>query len=52
MSNFTTQIEHFEAYLRTERGLAENTTLGYVTDLKQFVLFAMQRGARKRRRFD
>ena len=47
MSNFTTQIEHFEAYLRTERGLAENTVLGYVTDLKQFVLFAMQSGARK-----
>ncbi len=47
MSNFTTQIEHFEAYLRTERGLAENTILGYVTDVKQFVLFAMQSGARK-----
>ena len=47
MSNFATQLEQFEAYLKTERGLAENTTLGYVTDVKQFALFAMQRGARK-----
>ena len=47
MSNFTTQLEQFEAYLITERGLAENTTSGYVMDVKQFVLFAMQRGARK-----
>ena len=28
MPNFTTQIEHFEAHLGTERGLAENTVLG------------------------
>jgi integrase/recombinase XerD len=46
MTTLPEQIERFVRYILTERGLAENTASSYQTDIEEFCLLAMQRGAR------
>lgn len=46
MSTLQTHVDAFIAYVLTERGLSVNTAAAYRTDLEQFALAAMQRGAR------
>jgi len=46
MPDIQTAIDRYMNYILTERGLAPNTAIGYRGDLRQFMLIAMQRGAR------
>jgi integrase/recombinase XerD len=47
MPDIQTHLERFLTYILAERGLALNTARGYRVDIEQFVLVAMQRGARQ-----
>ena len=46
MADLQTHIEGFLSYALTERGLSPHTVVAYRTDLNQFMMVAMQRGAR------
>jgi integrase/recombinase XerD len=46
MSDLQEHIDGFLAYAATERGLSLNTLSAYRTDMAQFMMIAMQRGAR------
>lgn len=46
MEEIQTHIDRFLAYLVTERGLSPNTATAYRIDLDQFMMVALQRGAR------
>src|SRR5260221_11828970 len=47
MADLQTHIESFLSYALTERGMSPHTVAAYRTDLGQFSLLAMQRGARR-----
>jgi integrase/recombinase XerD len=47
MNDIQTHLERFQTYLLAERGLSPNTVKGYRTDIEQFVMVALQRGARQ-----
>jgi integrase/recombinase XerD len=46
MGNLPQHIEAFFLYLTAERGLSPNTAASYRYDLEQFLMIALQRGAR------
>ncbi len=46
MPDLQNHIDGFLAYAATERGLSSNTVSAYCTDLGQFMMIALQRGAR------
>jgi len=46
MHDLQSQIDSFLAYAATERGLSPNTVSAYRTDLGQFMMVSLQRGAR------
>lgn len=46
MATLDAQIQAFLTYLSAERGMSEHTIKGYGSDLQQFMVLAMQRGAR------
>jgi integrase/recombinase XerD len=46
MLDIQTHLERFQTYILAERGLSPNTAKGYRSDIEQFVMVAMQRGAR------
>lgn len=47
MADIQTHIEQFLRYIVTERGLSPNTEEAYRMDLNQFMMVALQRGARQ-----
>ena len=47
MQTLLDHIDAFLSYIVTERGLSKNTAAAYKTDLEQFSISAMQRGARE-----
>jgi integrase/recombinase XerD len=47
MPDIQTHLERFQTYILAERGLSPNTATGYRADIEQFVMVAMQRGARQ-----
>lgn len=46
MATLFEQLDSFEAYITTERGLAANTIAGYRYDLERFATLCLQRGIR------
>lgn len=46
METLLAQIQGFVAYAETERGLSPHTVTAYRSDLEQFAMLALQRGAR------
>jgi len=47
MADLQMHVDSFLAYIATERGLSAHTVSAYRTDLAQFVMAALQRGARE-----